>query len=104
MPCCQVCVFVFTAFLVVAERTAGECYLGHAHISPHREAKNLRVCRVDLVIIGSGCVTFAVRCGFAARESPCGCGAPQTGFNISISSSEFSTHSHFKAGLCCHES
>lgn len=30
MPCCQLCVFAFTAFLIVAERTAGESYLGHA--------------------------------------------------------------------------
>lgn len=71
MPCCQVCVFVFTAFLIVAERTAGECYLGHAHISLrplfslHRVDRNPRVCCVDLIIIGSGCVMFAVRCRFA---------------------------------------
>lgn len=32
MPCCQVCVFFFTAFLLVAERTARESYLGHIHL------------------------------------------------------------------------
>ena len=35
MPCCQVCVFAFTAFLIVAERTARESYLGHTHTHTH---------------------------------------------------------------------
>lgn len=30
-PCCQVCVFFLTAFLLVAERTARESYPGHTH-------------------------------------------------------------------------
>lgn len=28
MPCCQICVFAFTAFLIIAERTARECLPG----------------------------------------------------------------------------
>lgn len=36
VPCCQVCVFFFTAFLIVAERTARESYLtrARAHTRP----------------------------------------------------------------------
>lgn len=37
MPCCQVCVFFFTAFLLVAERTARESYLGHIHLHPYMQ-------------------------------------------------------------------
>lgn len=37
MPCCQVCVFAFTAFLIVAERTArkSQTYLGHTRTHRH---------------------------------------------------------------------
>lgn len=34
MPCCQVCVYAFTAFLIIAERTARESYLGRARARP----------------------------------------------------------------------
>lgn len=37
MSCCQVCVFFFTAFLLVAERTARESYLGHIHLHPYMQ-------------------------------------------------------------------
>ena len=42
MSCCQVCIFAFTAFLLVAERTAGEFCPGprtetrtHTHTDTH---------------------------------------------------------------------
>lgn len=38
MPCCQVCVFAFTAFLIIAERTARESYLGRKRARPHTRA------------------------------------------------------------------
>ena len=37
MPCCQVCVFAFTAFLLIAERTARESFPGHTCTHAHND-------------------------------------------------------------------
>lgn len=43
MPCCQVCVFAFTAFLLIAERTARESYPGRTHARTPLHAHNERL-------------------------------------------------------------
>lgn len=61
MPCCQVCVFAFTAFLIIAERTARESYLGHTHtLTPTHTHTNTNTHRARLIMKCECCVIDSV--------------------------------------------
>lgn len=51
MPCCQVCVFAFTAFLIIAERTARESLPGTQPRAPPHTREHFSVLSSDCNII-----------------------------------------------------